>query len=180
MTDWTCQQGCRANLEPLLYYPTWITDGGQGALSNNILASEPNHAFWVLVTDSLSRYSWTYPLPYLTIVYGAGQWFLTEMWQRHHAGLSETEPVLTRVMMDMRPGSAPWIFFTHTQGGSWNNWDNDLFSWIGQHLVMFIFCVGAILATTIAVALCVWRLAKTCMTKRTGYRGIKLDKRLLE
>jgi hypothetical protein len=39
-------------------------------------------------------------------------------------------------MMDDRPGTDPWVFFTQEQGGSWVNWDNALFLWIGDHLVL--------------------------------------------
>ena len=38
--------------------------------------------------------------------------------------------------MDDRPGTDPWIFFTQEQGGSWVNWDNVIFLWIGDHLVL--------------------------------------------
>nr|OQO30204.1 hypothetical protein B0A51_01352 [Rachicladosporium sp. CCFEE 5018] len=143
--------GCAANLEPLRYYPVWVTDGGHGALSNNILGAAPDHPFWHLMTDKLRSYAWTYPLPYLTIVYASGQWCLTAMWNKYHGGLAAKQPPLTRISMDGRPGAPPWVFFTHTRGGTWNNWDNRLFGWIGDHLALTALAVLVAVACTLAV-----------------------------
>ncbi len=85
-TDNSSSQGCLQSLEPLLYLPTWTTDGGRGALSNNILGSVPATAFWRLLTDSLIRYNYNYLFPYITISYASGQWFETAIWQTYHAG----------------------------------------------------------------------------------------------
>lgn len=70
-------QGCAMNLDALLYYPVWVTDGGHGALSNNILGAQPNHPFWVSATNTIISYAWNYPLPYITVSYATGQWFET-------------------------------------------------------------------------------------------------------
>ena len=131
-------QGCLRDLTPLLYYPTWTTDGGRGALSNNILASIPNHPFWVLLTNSLIPYNYNYFFPYVTISYASGQWFETAVWQAYHktAAGSSPENRLHRIMMDDRPGVEPWIFFTQERGGTWVNWDNYFFLWIGDHLLL--------------------------------------------
>src|ERR1700761_5206189 len=63
--------GCSEGLEPLLYYPLWVTDGGHGTLSNNILGAVPGHPFWVAVTDALPSYDWNYMLPYINIHYAS-------------------------------------------------------------------------------------------------------------
>ncbi|KUJ17407.1 uncharacterized protein LY89DRAFT_696850 [Mollisia scopiformis] len=134
--------GCLTNLEPLLYYPAWLTDGGRGALSNNILASTPMHPFWVLLTDSLIPYNYNYLFPYITISYASGQWFETAIWERYHGSkktMKEEEKVY-RIMMDDRVqdrvGEGKWVFFTQERGGTWVNWDNRLFLWVGDHLVL--------------------------------------------
>ncbi|MCJ1472476.1 hypothetical protein MMC13_001124 [Lambiella insularis] len=130
--------GCLENLEPLLYYPTWTTDGGRGALSNNILGSIPNHPFWELLTNSLIPYNYNYIFPYVTISYASGQWFETAIWQAYHATprASFHENKGVRIMMDDRPGTDPWIYFTQERGGTWVNWDNRMFLWIGDHLLL--------------------------------------------
>lgn len=131
-------QGCKTDLTPLLYYPLWITDGGRGALSNNILAARPNHPFWQRLTQSLIRYNWNWIFPYATIHYASGQWFTTAVWEEYHALLPdpkenpELEHRLYRLLMDDRPGADPWIFFTQERGGTWVNWDNMLFLRLGD------------------------------------------------
>jgi inositol phosphorylceramide mannosyltransferase catalytic subunit len=201
-------QGCLENLTPLLYYPTWTTDGGRGALSNNILASAPQHPFWILLTDSLIPYNWNYFFPYVTISYASGQWFETAIWEAYHAMLQkprlrgskdhkefqghlqsgaadggdggeggqgeeqEEEGRLYRIMMDDRPGTDPWIYFTHQGGGTWVNWDNALFLWIGDHLILIGVGVCVLLGA-------VWWGVRTCVrrksVKRDGYRRVGHD-----
>jgi mannosyltransferase OCH1-like enzyme len=128
-------QGCLENLTPLLYYPAWITDGGRGALSNNILGSQPNHPFWILLTDSLNTYDYNYIFPYVTISYASGQWLETAIWQEYHSSAAPQNQ-LYRVIMDDRPGADSWIFFTQARGGTWQNWDNAMFLWAGDHLIL--------------------------------------------
>jgi mannosyltransferase OCH1-like enzyme len=84
-------QGCKTDLSPVLYYPVWITDGGRGALSNNVLAARPNHPFWNLLTQSLMPYNWNWFFPYVTISYASGQWFVTSVWEEYHALLPKPD-----------------------------------------------------------------------------------------
>ena len=152
-------KGCLEDLTPLLYYPTWTTDGGRGALSNNIFGSQPNHPFWKLLTDSLITYNYDYFFPYITISYASGQWFETAIWQKYHHSVTE-ENRLHRIMMDNRPGTEPWIFFTQARGGTWKNWDNCMFLWIGDHLILL--CIG----TAFGLGL-LWWIAMRCLMPRS-------------
>jgi inositol phosphorylceramide mannosyltransferase catalytic subunit len=117
-------------------------------LSNNILGSAPNHPFWKLLTDSLISYNYNYIFPYMTISYASGQWFLTEVWERYHQLVrqgSAREGELLRVMMDDRLGrKEKWVFFTQERGGTWKNWDNAFFLWVGDHLALET-CLGIVL-----------------------------------
>ncbi|KAJ9137892.1 Mannosyl phosphorylinositol ceramide synthase SUR1 [Pleurostoma richardsiae] len=175
--------GCRESLEPLLFYPVWVTDGGHGALSNNILGAQPGHAFYRLLTDSIIPYAWNYPLPYVTISYATGQWFETVIWEDYHARLPspqrssstanspkaaatdatdinmEHDKPLHRIMMDMRPGADRWVFFTQERGGTWDNWDNHVFGWIGSHLLAVLCAALVAVAMLAAVA---WYLLRAC------------------
>ncbi|KAJ5983685.1 hypothetical protein N7481_005784 [Penicillium waksmanii] len=137
--------GCAANLEPLLYYPAFTTDGGHGALSNNIVGGQRGHPLFSLLTDNLLRWQVNYILPYATIMYASGQWYFTAMWERYHSLLSREkewlqgsdEPGLAplyHILMDGRPGADPWVFFTQVDGNSWANWDNRMFSVIGDNI----------------------------------------------
>lgn len=126
------KKGCLEPLTPLLTYPTFTTDGGRGALSNNILGAEPNHPFWKLLTDSLIPYDYNYFFPYITISYASGQWFETAAWEAYHWGLKREGErkggELVRIMMDDRPGTEPWVFFSQERGGSWVNVSISLFT----------------------------------------------------
>lgn len=186
----TQNKGCLQNLEPLLYYPFWTTDGGRGALSNNILGGRPNHPFWQMMVESLVPSSWNYIFPYVTISLASGQWFETDVWQSYHRSLprhseshekggkkakSGIEKPSTpkekdrkdskevkksmlegriargegvRLMMDDRPGTDEWLFFTQERGGSWVNWDNAMWLWIGDHLLLEGFALILITGAT--------------------------------
>lgn len=136
-------QGCQTSLDSLLYYPAWITDGGQGALSNNILGAVPNHPFWVMFTDNIMLYAHNYILPYVTVSYATGQWFETIMWEKYHAEKDMDAPLLLRVMMDGRENGDPVTIFTSGRGGSWHTWDNEMFMLIGSPILLTMLCVGA-------------------------------------
>lgn len=144
----TLVKGCKTDLTPLIYYPLWVTDGGRGALSNNILASRPHHPYWTRITSSLMRWDINWIFPYVTISYASGQWFETAIWEQYHLLLPrpednpELEHRLYRLMMDDREGADPWVFFTQARGGTWVNWDNRLFLLIGDHLFVVLLLVG--------------------------------------
>lgn len=164
--------GCSASLEPLLYYPVWITDGGRGALSNNILGARPHHPFWSLLTKSLRDYNYHYLFPYMTISYASGQWFETAIWQQYHSMLPDPDKTpgqenrLYRLMMDDRKEIAdPWVFFTQARGGTWINWDNMLFMWIGDHVALIVIMVFFLIGVATWIGL---RLARRYKRSR-GY-----------
>lgn len=164
-----------SSLEPLLYYPVWITDGSRGALSNNILASRPNHPFWTLLTQSLRDYDYNYVFPYITISYASGQWFETDVWQKYHAMLPDPDKVtqenrLYRLVMDDRE-SDTWLFFTQERGGTWRNWDNKLFLLIGDHLVLFLIGVCTLIGLSTWVTV---RVVRRVLRRRRvgGYQRL--------
>lgn len=131
------------------------------------------HPFWVRLTDALPHFNYNYFFPYVTISYASGQWFETQIWQEYHADrktAADTEGV--RIMMDEREGGAPWIFFTQERGGTWGNWDNRMFLWIGDHVALVILgAVGLI-------SLVVWGIVK-CVKRsgaRKGYKPVGIKK----
>lgn len=144
-------KGCSASLEPLTYYPAFTTDGGLGALSNNIMGGKPGHPFFVIITENLKRWKLDYVLPYVTVMLCSGQWFLTAMWEKYHSDLSPDGTVrgfanagtgwkpLDRILMDMRPGADPWVFFTQVAGESWADWDYRILKIVGDYIVLIIF-----------------------------------------
>lgn len=129
------------------------------------------------MTDSLISYAWNYPFPYITISYATGQWFETVVWEKYHAQLPKDAPPLTRVMMDMRPGAAPWVFFTQERGGTWDNWDNHVFGYIGNNTGEAVgYLVGFLGA--MVVGFFVTRTVLRCVFYRyRGYRRLGRGKK---
>lgn len=176
------KQGCAASLDPLTYYPAFTTDGGRGALSNNIMGGQSGHPYFHLLTENLAAWDWNWLLPYVIISYCSGQWYVTAMWERYHrllqltpgsaggsvAGLESLgrgwRP-LHHVLMDMRDGADPWVYFTQVRGGTWSNWDSDIFPWIGDHLPEL--AGAAALASGLVAWFCLWCVRR----RRTRDRG---------
>ena len=115
----------------------------------------------MLLTESMQEYAWTYPLPYLTISYATGQWFETAIWEEYHANKGPDAPDLTRILMSTSPGSPPLVFFTEGRGGSWDNWDNRMFSWIGDNIMLSgLFLAAFVAVMAFGIVRCV-RLTRT-------------------
>lgn len=154
----------------------WITDGGRGALSNNILAARPHHPFWSLLTKRLYDYNYNYPFPYVTISYASGQWFETAVWEQYHALLPSQDKTgaqenrLYRLMMDDRAEVADkWVFFTQARGGTWINWDNRMFLWIGDHPFLVVLGVLSLVGGVVWCCLQVARRGRKRGKRSRGY-----------
>lgn len=133
------------------------------------------------MTDSIKSHAWNYPLPYITISYATGQWYETKIWEEYHRNRSPEEPELTRVMMDGRSGAAPWIFFTHTRGGTWDNWDNRMFGWIGEHAFLLILMICGLVVSVVGIAYLIvllvkryWLDSRKGRPRKEGYQLINL------
>lgn len=158
----------------MIYYPAFTTDGDRGTLSNNIMGGQPDHPYWHLLTESLITYKWNWILPYVIISYQSGQWYVTAIWEKYHSLLSKDGSVagfggedyepLHRVLMDGRPNTDPWVFFTQTTGGTWTNWDTYLFSWIGDNIVLIV--IGVVVTVGLLVCGCT-----ACVRRRRRNRG---------
>jgi len=87
------------------------------------------------------------------------------------------EDNIYRVMMDMGEGGAKWVFFTQGRGGTWDNWDNHFFSYIGNVMVPWIarhtggLAFGAVVVVGALVA---WRWKGRGRGKR-GYKTVAGD-----
>jgi uncharacterized membrane protein len=75
-------------------------------------------------------------------------------------------------MMDEREGGDPWVFFTQERGGTWGNWDNIMFLWIGEHLPLFTFGIITL------VVLAVWGIFKCVKgaNRRHGYKPVHIKR----
>lgn len=154
-------------MTPLLYYPAFVIDGGRGALSNDVLGASPNHPYWILMTESLTSYSWNYPFPYITISYASGQWFETAIWSKYYKakGGDEADDGV-RVLSDPRMGEHTLVFWFHTRGGTWDNWDNRLFAWIGSNLLPFFVIVSGGIVGIVLAGMALIRVSSRILAKK--------------
>ncbi|KAK6844481.1 glycosyltransferase sugar-binding region DXD motif-containing protein-domain-containing protein [Apiospora arundinis] len=175
--------GCEESLEALRYFPVWTTDGGLGALSNNIIGGHKEHPWLVMMTDNLIPYHWNWILPYAIVMYNSGQWYLTAIWEKYHALLRSDGTLpgfeghewkkLHRVLMDSRNGTDPWVFFNHGgHGGTWGAGDDWLWEWIGIHWMEVV--AEGIVAVVFSLVCCVWcvRCVKRRKLRNKGYQQV--------
>jgi len=78
---------------------------------------------------------------------------------------------LHRVMMDDREGKREeWVYFTQERGGTWVNWDNYFFLWVGDHLVLEgVVVVGLVVGMW-------WVAVWCCFGKRRGKGGRRMGR----
>lgn len=122
-------------------------DTGHGALSNSILGAEPNHPFWVMVTENIQYYAHGYALPYITVNYATGRWFESIMWEKYHAENPNGGAAvpLTRIRMDRHPDvDLDLPIFTIGRPDGLES-DDGMLEWAGEHLRLVALCgFGAI------------------------------------
>ncbi|EEA21173.1 hypothetical protein TMatcc_001174 [Talaromyces marneffei ATCC 18224] len=177
--------GCLESLEPLRYYPAFVTDGGEGPLFINILGAAPHHPFYEYLTNNIWAYNlFYYPFPYLAVSYNSGRWFFTSMWEKYHDSVNRrnwnlvhsagegadqihtdttNKNQLYRVVMESRRGAEPWVFWNEGAGLTWEDWDFSIFHWIGENAAKVIRITVAVTASlSLLTGLVVWK----CCCKR--------------
>ncbi|KAH9429119.1 hypothetical protein MCOR27_004740 [Pyricularia oryzae] len=178
--------GCEASLEPFRSLPAFTTDGGLGALSNNIIGAQPEHPWTRMLTENLEAYNWNWLLPYARVMYNSGQWYLTAMWEQYHARLREGSVApypgsnwakLHRVMMDEREGADRWVFWNHAgHGGTWGAGDDWFWAWLGRHWIEAVVeAIAAVVALLTSFACCL-KCARRRRLRRIVDRGYKYAK----
>ncbi len=70
--------------------------------------------------------------------------------------------------MSEQPGADPWVYFTQTNGGSWENWDNSYFAWVGDHILWIVLCV-VLAVGTVVLGCC---LCLRCFAQRRRYKAL--------
>ncbi|TLD20551.1 hypothetical protein PspLS_08719 [Pyricularia sp. CBS 133598] len=175
--------GCEASLEPFRSLPAFTTDGGLGALSNNIIGAQPEHPWTRMLTENLEAYNWNWLLPYARVMYNSGQWYLTAMWERYHAKLREGSvppyagsdwAKLHRVMMDEREGADRWVFWNHAgHGGTWGAGDDWFWAWLGRHWIEVVVEAITAVAALLTSFVCCLKCSRRRRLRRIVDRGYK-------
>ncbi|EXJ80476.1 hypothetical protein A1O1_08621 [Capronia coronata CBS 617.96] len=151
--------GCMRRLDPLLSYTAWVRRTVPTGISNDVMASIPQHPFFLRVMESLKGANRSWLLPYITIMASTGPLFLSVIWKKwmgQHAHLDpETWVGRVRVLMPDEYTKHPWSFFKTYKGSSWHGKDAKLIFWMGKNWILLTalgFLVGGV------VALAVWWL----------------------
>ena len=116
-------------MEPLRIFPAWVRRTIPTGISNDVMASGPQHPFFLGVIEQLERYNRNWGLPYITVMYSTGPLFLSVLWTEY---LSRETPVEHRVRV-MKPDmfdKCDWSFFTQHKGSSWHSGDAKLIFWV--------------------------------------------------
>lgn len=83
------------------------------------------------------------------------------------------EEKILRLWMDDRvkdvEGGGKWVFFTQERGGTWVNWDNRFFLWVGEHLILL--GVGVVCLVLVAG----WGFRRCCFGGGRRRRYKKVD-----
>jgi len=77
---------------------------------------------------------------------------------------------MVRVMMDSRKREE-WVFWTSERGGTWERWDNRVFGWVGEHLVILVAGGGGLVVV-------LWVLVCRCRRRgggKGGYQSVKSE-----
>ena len=98
------------------------------------------------MTENIKSYAHSYLFPYLTVNYATGPWFETLMWDKYHAATPRYEPTLMRVRMDQFDVDNV-IFTTAGRDSRWKGWDDGIFLWLGNHLVLTACALGVIVVS---------------------------------
>lgn len=174
--------GCEESLEALRYFPAFTTDGGHGALSNNIIGGQPEHPWLVMMTENLPAYNWNWILPYAIVMYNSGQWYLTAIWEKYHAKLNKDGTIpgfegtygpIHRMLMDGRDGADRWVFFNHGgHGGTWGAGDDWLWVWLGLHWMEVVVEMIVFIIFLILSCVCCVRCIRRRRMRNKGYRKV--------
>lgn len=153
----------------------FVADRRRGALSDTVLGGAPNQPFWVQITETIPKYSHFYLVPFLTVLYGTGSWFITDAWDKYHPGLFEpynqTLVPLTRLSMPQWRGAPEWSIFTSYRGGTAKTWKIDLFVFAGEHWILAI--ISGVFGCLVGIYLGCRMWKKRCSRRRrVGYRPI--------
>ncbi|KAH8683076.1 nucleotide-diphospho-sugar transferase [Tricladium varicosporioides] len=127
--------GCNRRLDPLLSYPAWLRQTLPTGISNDAMGSVPQHPFFALVIESLSKYNRNWGLPYISVMYSTGPLFLSVIWKEY---LRTTRPPSEgiRVLMPQEYKGHSWSFFNISKGSSWHGKDAQTIFWMGKHWLL--------------------------------------------
>jgi mannosyltransferase OCH1-like enzyme len=131
--------GCRLPLEPLLEVPVWFPRTWPYGVSNDLIASRPNHPFMIKVALSLQDHNRSYLSKYPTVFFTTGPMFVNQIlsaWLRTVRDSLRPTPTALPGIGIIPSGmydTAPYTFFDHFEGSSWHGNDVALLLFLYGH-----------------------------------------------
>lgn len=130
--------GCKRKLDPLLTVPAFVRKTVPTGISNDVMGSVPNHAFFLKVMNSLTPYKRNWLVPYITIMYTTGPLFLSVIWKQYKRwGVPEAGKV--RVLLPEDYKTQPHSFFEIAAGSSWHLDDAKFIKSLANHIGLAVF-----------------------------------------
>jgi inositol phosphorylceramide mannosyltransferase catalytic subunit len=142
--------GCARSLKALGIYSSWVHRTDPTGISNDAMASAPQHPFWIRVTEELSSHARQWPLPYIAVMYGTGPLFLSVVWRRWVREGKNIDNGRISIMSSLEFNSGDERWFNTFGGSSWHAWDVRLLGWITRHWV------GTVILLITSTSLAFW------------------------
>jgi mannosyltransferase OCH1-like enzyme len=131
--------GCKRKLDPLLTVPAFVRKTLPTGISNDVMGSVANHAFFLKAMKSLTPYKRNWLIPYLTIMYSTGPLFLSVVWKQYKRwGVPEAGKV--RVLLPKDYKTTQNSFFEIAPGSSWHLDDAKFIKGLANHIGLAVFC----------------------------------------
>ena len=123
-------------------------------ISNDFLMSKPRHPFITSVINGLSNANRWYLLPYLTVFFSTGPFYL---YGRYKAYQKKDDILILNSVES---------FVRHKSGASWHQYDGRLMWWIYIHRgFLFSYTLSALLICGVAISLLILWKARTCIRR---------------
>ncbi|UNI18041.1 hypothetical protein JDV02_004338 [Purpureocillium takamizusanense] len=169
---------CDASLEPLLFYPAWVAYSGEGPLSNDIIAGEPGHPFWLLMTTTESdpgpfKAKTPAAPPHVGPHVAMGPWYETQKWERYHAEKPSDSPDLMLLLAGEDKAATPGVFFHVGEGLRERKGSHAVVQWAGRHPYQITFLGFAVACAAVFTYLSLGQTVLEYRTTNKGYRVLE-------
>lgn len=142
--------GCRRPLDPLLDFPALMPRTWPYGVSNDLMASAPQHPFIIKVALGLQDHNENYLSKYLTVFFTTGPMFLSAILKRwlwiqqqgYMDPLSTAHGVA--ILPSMMYDTTDYSFFAHYRGSSWHGNDVAVTRFMYRHLWGFVLAAGGL------------------------------------
>ncbi|TEY74290.1 hypothetical protein BOTCAL_0074g00200 [Botryotinia calthae] len=161
--------GCKRRLDPLLSYPAWLRRTIPTGISNDAMGSVPQHPFFLRVIESLQAYNRNWGMPYITVMYSTGPFFLSVLWIEYMRTVTDEAGRVRNLLPDEYNKHA-WSFFNIVKGNSWHGKDAQTIFWMGKHwflLTVAGFAIAGVVGGFLWLAWNMW-VVRSGKSQRRG------------